>query len=52
MLVSIKDPDVEVISVKNDEKEIERSLDELKYRGGGDLQEKILKGGRNSFKTF
>ena len=51
VLVSIKDPEVEVVSVTNDHEELERNLDELEYGGGGDLQEQILKGGRNSFKT-
>ena len=52
VLVSIKDPEVEVISVTNDHEEIEESLDELNYGGGGDLQEQVLKGNRKSFKTF
>ena len=52
VLVSIKDPGVEVVSVSNDHEEIEESLDELTYVGGGDLQEQVLKGERNSFKTF
>ena len=52
VLVSIKDPEVEVVSVTNDHEELERNLDELTYGGGGDVQEQVLKGGRNSFKTF
>ena len=51
VLVSIKDPEVEIVSVSNDHEDIEESLDELEYGGGGDLQEQVLKGGRNSFKT-
>ena len=51
VLVSIKDPEVEVISITTKHKDIESSLDKLKYGGGGDLQEQVLKG-ENSFKTF
>ena len=47
VLVSIKDPEVEVVSVTNDHEELERNLDELTYGGGGDVQEQVLKGGRN-----
>ena len=52
VLVSIKDPEVEVVDVSNDHEDVEASLDELNYGGGGDLQEQVLKGKRNSFKTF
>ena len=52
VLTSIKDPEVEVVTITNDNEELERSLDELKYGGGGDFEEQMLKGGRNSFKTF
>ena len=52
VLTSIKDPEVDVESVTNDHEDIEESLDELNYGGGGDLQEQVLKGKRNSFKTF
>ena len=52
VLVSIKDPEVEVVSVSNDHEDIEETLDELIYGGGGDLQEQVLQGNRNSFKTF
>ena len=52
-LVSIKDPEVEVVSISNDHENIETSLDELNYGGGGDLQEQVLEGEKiNSFKTF
>ena len=51
-LVSIKDPEVEVVSVTNKYMDLKTSLDELKLGGGGDFPEQILKGGRNSFKTF
>ena len=46
VLVSIKDPEVEIASVTNDHEELERSLDELNYGGGGDLEEQVLKGGK------
>ena len=52
VLVSIKDPEVEIVSVSNDHEDIEESLDELEYGGGGDLQEQVLQGRRNSFKSF
>ena len=52
VLTSIKDPEVDVVTITNDHEEIETSLDELNYGGGGDLQEQVLKGKRNSFKTF
>ena len=52
VLVSIKDPEVEIASVTNDHEELERSLDELNYGGGGDLEEQVLKGERNSFKMM
>ena len=52
VLVSIKDPEVEVVDVSNDHEDVEASLDELNYGGGGDLQEQVLKGNRKSFKTF
>ena len=52
VLVSIKDPEVDVESVTNDHEELERSLDELEYGGGGDLEEQVLRGEKNSFKTF
>ena len=38
VLVSIKDPEVNVVSITNDHEELETSLDELKYGGGGDLE--------------
>ena len=44
VLTSIKDPEVEVVTITNDHEEIERSLDELNYGGGGDLQEQVLRG--------
>ena len=52
VLVSIKDPEVEMVTITNDHEEVETDLDELNYGGGGDLQEQVLKGKRNSFKTF
>ena len=52
VLVSIKDPGVEVVSITNDHEDLDADLDELTYGGGGDVQEQVLKGGRNSFKTF
>ena len=52
VLVSIKDPEVEIASVTNDHEELERSLDELDYGGGGDLKEQVLKGGKKSFKIM
>ena len=44
VLTSIKDPEVDVVTITNDNEEIERSLDELTYGGGGDLQEQVLRG--------
>ena len=52
VLTSIKDPEVEVVSVTNKYMDLKTSLDELKLGGGEDFLEQILKGGRNSFKTF
>ena len=52
VLVSIKDPEVEVVDVSNDHEEIEESLDELNYGGGGDLEEQVLRGDKSSFKIF
>ena len=52
VLTSIKDPEVKVETITNDHEDIEQSLDELTYGGGGDLQEQVLEGERNSFKTF
>ena len=52
VLVSIKDPEVNVVSITNDHAELETSLDELQYGGGEDLEEQVLKGERNFFKTF
>ena len=52
VLVSIKDPEVEMVTITNDHEEVETDLDELNYGGGGDLQEQVLKGKRNSFKIF
>ena len=52
VLTSIKDPEVEVVSVTNKYMDLKTSLDGLKFGGGGDFPEQILKGGRNSFKTF
>ena len=50
VLVSIKDPEVGIVTVTNDHEEIETSLDELEYGGGGDVEEQVLQGGRNCFK--
>ena len=44
VLTSIKDPETNVVSITNDQEELERNLDELNYGGGGDLQEQVLKG--------
>ena len=52
VLTSIKDPEVDVVNIANDHEDIEESLDQLQYGGGGDLEEQVLKGGRNSFKIF
>ena len=51
VLVSIKDPEVEMVTITNDLEELETGLDELTYGGGGDLQEQVLKGGENCFFT-
>ena len=52
VLTSIKDPEVRVRSVTNDHEDIETSLDELNYGGGGDLEEQVLRGDKSSFKIF
>ena len=52
VLTSINDPEVRVRSVTNDHEDIETSLNELNYGGGGDLEEQVLRGDKISFKTF
>ena len=49
VLVSIKDPAVNLVSVTNDHLEIDAQLNNLTYGGGGDLQEQVLRGGINCF---
>ena len=52
VLVSFKGNEVEVISVTNDDEEIERNLDELDFEEAGSGLEGVLEGGRGSFKIF
>ena len=51
VLVSIKDPGVDVVSITNDHQDLDRDLDELTYGGGGDVQEQVLRGGENYYFT-
>ena len=52
VLVSIKDPGVNVVSITNDNEELETDLDDLQYGGGGDVQEQVLKGGKKLLQNF
>ena len=51
VLVSIKDPGVDVVSITNDHEDLDADLNELTYGGGGDIQEQVLKGGENCYFT-
>ena len=51
VLTNFKDPNVELEINTKDVEELKTSLDELKYGGGGDIWEQVLKGERNFFKT-
>ena len=52
VLTNFKDPKVELEISTKDVEELKMSLDELKYGGGGDIWEQVLKGERNFFKTL
>ena len=47
VLVSIKDPEVNVVSITNDIEDLVTDLNGLTYGGGGDVEEQVLRGGRN-----
>ena len=47
VLVSIKDPGVNVVSITNDIEDLSTDLNGLTFGGGGDVEEQVLRGGRN-----
>ena len=52
VLTNFNDPDVELVENTLDVEDFRSGLTKLKYGGGGDLSEQVLKGERNSFKTL
>ena len=44
VLTSFNDPDVELVKKTNDVKELRSGLKQLKYGGGGDLEEEAFRG--------
>ena len=44
VLTNFKDPDVKLVTSATEVEELREKLDELKYGGGGDLDEQALKG--------
>ena len=44
VLTNFKDPDVELVISATEVEELREKLDELKYGGGGDIGEQVLKG--------
>ena len=52
VLVSFRGTEVELVSLTNDEEEIEGNLDELDFAEAGGGVEGVLEGGRRSFKIF